>query len=390
MTQPVPKLLEMFRALVETPSVSATDPALDMGNRAVIDLLAGWVEDLGFRVDVMPVDETRGKYNLVATLGQGDSGLVLSGHADTVPCDQARWHYEPFGLTESEDKLYGLGTSDMKGFLALAIEAARDLDAASLREPLVFLATADEETGMAGAKALARNGKPPGRFAVIGEPTGLRPVRMHKGIMMDAIRVQGRSGHSSDPTLGASALEAMHKVMGGLLDWREELQAAHRNPLFAVPFPTLNLGHIHGGDNPNRICGDCELQLDLRPLPGMSLSELRAMLRKRVHQAVRNDDVQVRIEALSDGIAAMETEADSTIVRAAESITGRTAEAVAFGTEAPYFRQLGMETIVLGPGDIAQAHQPDEFLSMDRVEPTVQLLRKLIHRFCVEAAEGTR
>ena len=378
----------MIRELIETPSVSATDPALDMGDRAVIDLLAGWVEDLGFHVDVMPVDETRGKYNLVATLGQGDGGLVLSGHADTVPYDQARWHHEPFGLTESEGKLYGLGTSDMKSFLALAIEAARNIDPATLREPLIILATADEETGMAGARTLAAGGKAPGRYAVIGEPTALRPVRMHKGITMDAVRIQGRSGHSSDPALGASALEAMHKVITELLGWREELQAAHRNPLFAVPFPTLNLGHIHGGDNPNRICGDCELQLDLRPLPGMSLTTLREVLDQRVRRAVQGSDVQVSIEALFEGIPAMETEAESTVVRTAESLTGRTAEAVAFATEAPYFGQLGMETIVLGPGNIAQAHQPDEFLSMDRLDPTVQLLRKLIQRFCVEGAGG--
>ncbi len=387
MGRTAPKLLDMMRELIETPSVSATDPALDMGDRAVIDLLAGWVEDLSFSAAVMPVDETRGKYNLVATLGQGDGGLVLSGHADTVPYDQARWRYEPFELTESEGKLYGLGTSDMKSFLALAIEATRDIDPATLRQPLVILATADEETGMAGAKALAASGQAPGRYAVIGEPTGLRPVRMHKGIMMNAVRIQGRSGHSSDPSLGLSALEAMHKVIAELLGWREELQAAHRNPLFAVPFPTLNLGHIHGGDNPNRICGDCELQLDLRPLPGMSLTTLRETLDERVRRAIQYTGVQVSIEALFEGIPAMETEAESRVVRAAESFTGRAAEAVAFATEAPYLGQLGMETIVLGPGDIAQAHQPDEFLSMDRLEPTVQLLRKLIRQFCVEEAD---
>ena len=384
MTKAPPKLLDMIRGLIEAPSVSATDAALDMGNREVIDLLAGWAEDLGFRVEVVPVDEGKGKYNLVASLGQGDGGLVLSGHADTVPFDHARWSHDPFRLTESEGKLYGLGTSDMKSFLALAIEAARDVDPATLGHPLVILATADEETGMSGAKAVVASGKAPGRYAVIGEPTGLRPVRLHKGIMMDAVRIQGRSGHSSDPALGASALEAMHKVIAALLVWREELQAANRNPQFAVPFPTMNLGHIHGGDNPNRICGDCELQLDLRPLPGMSIDVLREMLHQRVHQALQDIDVQVRIESLFEGIPAMETEAQSAVVHAAEAVTGRTAEAVAFATEAPYFDQLGMETIVLGPGDIAQAHQPDEFLRMDRLQPTVELLRKLIQRFCVE------
>ncbi|MDJ0861986.1 MAG: acetylornithine deacetylase [Gammaproteobacteria bacterium] len=383
MPRHIPKLLQMIRELIEAPSVSATDPALDMGNRAVVERLAGWAEDLGFHVSLTPVDEAKGKYNLVASMGPPGDGLVLAGHADTVPYDQTRWRHDPFKLTEANGKLYGLGTSDMKSFLALAVEAARDMPLGKLRKPLVILATADEETGMSGAKALAASGRAPGRYAVIGEPTGLRPVRMHKGIMMHAVRIQGRSGHSSDPSLGVSALEAMHRVIAALLAWRDEIQGAHWNGLFSVPFPTLNLGHIHGGDNPNRICGDCELQLDLRPLPGMSLQMLRDTLHERVQAAVAGDDVTVQFEALFDGIPAMETAADSAVVHVAETLTGRTAEAVAFATEAPYFGQLGMETIVLGPGDIAQAHQPDEYLSMDRLQPTVQLLRKLIQRFCL-------
>ncbi|MDJ0870847.1 MAG: acetylornithine deacetylase [Gammaproteobacteria bacterium] len=383
MPRHIPKLLQMIRELIEAPSVSATDPALDMGNRAVVERLAGWAEDLGFHVSLTPVDEAKGKYNLVASMGPPGDGLVLAGHADTVPYDQTRWRHDPFKLTEANGKLYGLGTSDMKSFLALAVEAARDMPLGKLRKPLVILATADEETGMSGAKALAASGRAPGRYAVIGEPTGLRPVRMHKGIMMHAVRIQGRSGHSSDPSLGVSALEAMHRVIAALLAWRDEIQGAHWNGLFSVPFPTLNLGHIHGGDNPNRICGDCELQLDLRPLPGMSLQMLRDTLHERVQAAVAGDDVSVQFEALFDGIPAMETAADSAVVHVAETLTGRTAEAVAFATEAPYFGQLGMETIVLGPGDIAQAHQPDEYLSMDRLQPTVQLLRKLIQRFCL-------
>ena len=169
----------------------------------------------------------------------------------------------------------------MKGFFAVVLEALRGLDLASLKRPLVLLATADEESGMCGARSLARLERRLGRHALIGEPTGLRPVRLHKGITMEAIRIQGRSGHSSDPALGNNALEGLHRVMGELLAWRQSLQAQHRNPLFAVEVPTLNLGHVHGGDNPNRICGQCELHIDIRPLPGMSLEDLREALDRR-------------------------------------------------------------------------------------------------------------
>lgn len=384
MNAPVPGLIEMLQRLVATPSVSSVSPEFDQSNRAVIDILAGWLDALGFAVEVMPLPERPEKANLIATLGAGPGGLVLAGHTDTVPFDADRWRSDPFVLTEADDRLYGLGTADMKGFFPLAIEAARRFEARQLRSPLIILATADEESSMEGAEALVAAGRPRGRYAVIGEPTGLRPVRMHKGIMMEAIRLTGRSGHSSDPTLGVNALEGMHGVLGEILAWRAELQAAHRNPLFQVEVPTLNLGHIHGGDNPNRICGRCELHIDLRPLPGMALDELRGELARRLERRLADSRLELEIFPLFKGTPAMETPAASALVQVAERLTGHDAEAVAFCTEGPYLQALGMETLILGPGDIDQAHQPDEYLARDRVRPTVDLLEQLIGRFCCE------
>ena len=381
-----PSVLHMIEALISTPSVSSANNSLDQGNLAVIEHLAGWLDDSGFRVEVMPLPGNRKKANLIATLGSGTGGLVLSGHTDTVPYDEGKWKHDPFSLTQADQRLYGLGTSDMKAFLALAIEASRELRADDLKEPLIILATADEETSMAGAKALVDHKLPRARHAVIGEPTGLRPVRMHKGILMEAIHLQGRSGHSSDPALGNSALEAMYTVIGALLAWRDELQNKHINPNFAVPVPTLNLGHIHGGDNPNRICPECELHIDLRPLPGMNLQELRGELQQRVLAALRDSGIQASFESLFDGIPAMETPASATIVQLAEKLTGHSPEAVAFGTEAPYLRQLGMETVILGPGDIDQAHQPDEYLALDRITPTIDILKQIVDTVCIRRA----
>ncbi|HHH39419.1 MAG TPA: acetylornithine deacetylase [Sedimenticola sp.] len=378
-----PPLLQMIGELIAAPSVSSVDPALDHSNQAVVALLSGWLEDLGFRVETLAIDGRPGKFNLVASAGSGPGGLVFSGHTDTVPFDDHRWHTDPFRLDQRDGRLYGLGTSDMKAFLALVIEAVRTLDLERLREPLVLLATADEETTMCGARALLETSRRLGRHAVIGEPTGLRPVRMHKGIAMEVIRLQGRAGHSSDPALGVSALEGMHRVMGEILAWREELQRRFRNPLFAVAVPTLNLGHIHGGDNPNRICAACELHIDLRPLPGMELDQLRAELADRLRAATAGSGLGVTLESTFDGIPAMETPASAAIVRAAEALTGHPAGSVAFGTEAPYLQQLGLETLILGPGDIEQAHQPDEFLRLDRLRPTIDLVQSLVRRFCL-------
>ncbi|KAA6184672.1 acetylornithine deacetylase [Thiohalocapsa marina] len=380
-----PSLMTMLQGLIATPSVSSVTPDRDQSNLPLLGLLANWLRDAGFRVELLDIPGHAGKANLIATLGSGPGGLVLSGHTDTVPFDGHLWQHDPLKLSEDGGRLYGLGTSDMKSFLALAIEAARGLSAQDLRQPLIILATADEESAMHGARALVEAGRPLGRYAVIGEPTNLRPVRMHKGVMGEAVKLTGQSGHASDPRLGNSALEGMHDVLSSVLAWRGELQRRHENPAFSVPYPTINLGHIHGGDNPNRICGECELHLDLRVLPGLDPAELRTELSRRVADVAERRGLGWQVAPLFASIPPAETAAGSAIVRAAEALTGHKAEAVSFGTEAPFFNRLGMETIVLGPGDIAQAHQPDEFLAMDRIEPTLQLLRHLIRQFCLEA-----
>lgn len=377
----LPSLQDQFAALIATPSVSCTQPHWDQSNRAVIDLLAGWLADLGFACEIQEV--APGKANLLATFGSGPGGLVLAGHSDTVPFDAALWHSDPLRLTAQGDRWVGLGVCDMKGFFPLVIEALRGLLDQPFRQPLLVLATCDEESSMAGARALAAAGRPLGRAAVIGEPTGLKPIRLHKGVMMERIDILGQSGHSSDPSLGHSALEAMQDVMGELRLLRAQWQREFNNPQFGVPQPTLNLGCIHGGDNPNRICGQCALEFDLRPLPGMDPEQLRAAIRGKLQPLAERHQVRIDYAPLFANVPPFEQSADSELVRVAEKLTGHAAQAVAFGTEAPYLQQLGCETIVLGPGDIACAHQPGEFLELARIEPTVRLLRQLIQHYCL-------
>ncbi|MBB5211149.1 acetylornithine deacetylase [Microbulbifer hydrolyticus] len=382
-TRTLPTLQSQLQQLVASPSVSATNPKLDMGNRGVIDLLAVWLDTLGFRAEIMPIESKPNKANLIATLGRGDGGLVLAGHTDTVPYDDDRWQSDPFKLSERDNRFYGLGSTDMKGFFPLAIEAAKAFADKPLRQPLIILATADEETSMSGARALVKAGIPKARYAVIGEPTGLKPIRMHKGMMMERLRITGQAGHSSNPAYGASALEAMHTAMGEILKLRGEWQQRYQNPGFEVQVPTLNLGCIHGGDNPNRICGHTELQFDLRPLPGMPMDELRGELHQRLSNAVGGEKIKLEMDSLIGGVDAFEEPAQSELVKAAEKLTGHSAGSVAFATEAPFLQKLGMQTIVLGPGDIDQAHQPDEYLGLDRIDPMVDILKGMIGHFCL-------
>jgi len=383
----LPKFEQLLSELVAKPSISSPSPSWDQGNIDIVSRLAEWFESLGFSAEVQPVPGKPNKANMIATLGRGDGGLVLSGHSDTVPYDASKWTSDPFGLTMRDNRLFGLGTCDMKGFFAIIIEAMRAFEGLEFRQPLIVLATADEESSMSGARALARANTLRARAAVIGEPTSLRPVRMHKGIMMNVIRVHGKSGHSSNPALGNSAIEGMHHVVAALLTYRNTLNNAFNNPYFSVSSPTMNLGRLHGGDSPNRICGHCELSFDIRPLPGMSVDELMAEMGGFLEDIALKYGLEIELSPLIEPVPPFELSADSELVRLCETLTKSTSEAVAFATEAPILQTLGMETIVMGAGSIDQAHQPDEFLALDQIQPMTEILRSLISHYCVNGFE---
>lgn len=373
--------------LVSTPSVSCTNPSLDMGNRQVIDLLANWLGDIGFSIDIQVVDDNPQKANLIATLGtsnnESNGGLVFAGHADTVPYDESRWSHDPFTLKIEQDRAFGLGATDMKGFFPTVLAAIQPFLKTPLKEPIIILATADEETSMAGARALLNHPIPKARYAVVGEPTGMQPIRMHKGMAMESIRIQGKSGHSSNPSLGNNALDVMHDVITELKQFRYNMQQQHKHPGFIIDVPTMNFGCIHGGDNPNRICGHCELEFDLRTLPGMSLDDLRQDVDQQLSIIAKNNHIIIDRHSLFTGIDAFEQAADSELIKTVEQLTGQQADSVAFATEAPLLQSMGMDVVVMGPGSIDQAHQPDEYIDLKQIKPAVNTLQALIEKFCL-------
>ncbi|MGH8580387.1 MAG: acetylornithine deacetylase [Gammaproteobacteria bacterium] len=381
----LPPLAEMLGQLIATPSISSVNPALDQSNRAVVDLLAAWFSELGFTVELLPVSPYPEKVNLIARWPGSSSlgGLVLSGHTDTVPYDKGDWSDDPFMLRDREGRWYGLGTADMKCFFALVLDAMRDIDKASLKRPLTVLATADEESSMNGARTLIDAGVEFGEYALIGEPTSLIPIYKHKGVMMEAIRVQGRSGHASDPALGNSALEGMHRVMSELLAWREELGGRFRDQSFAVAAPTVNFGVIRGGDNPNRICANCELQLDLRLLPGMEPAAIRGEIHEIISRGIAARGLKVELSSLFESIPPFQGKPSSEIVALTAQLSGHAPGTVAFATEAPFLCALGMQTVVCGPGDIDQAHQADEYVRKDRVLTMRAIVRNFVEHFCL-------
>ncbi len=375
----LPSFLEVYEGLISTSSISSTDSRWDEGNEKVIAKLADWCSALGFQVDVVQVAPS--KQNLIAKKGEGEGGLLLSGHSDTVPFDEGRWNYNPHALTEANNRFYGLGTADMKGFFAFILEAVKKVDWSKQKKPLYILATCDEETTMLGARHFTQNTPFKPDYCIIGEPTSLVPVRGHKGHVANAIRVTGKSGHSSNPALGVNAIEIMYEVLFALMQLRDKLVKEYHHPGFDIPSPTLNLGHIHGGDSPNRICGCCELHYDVRPLPGISLDGLDNMLRSALTQVQEKWPGRIEIEPLHDAIPGYECEHDHPFIAGISEITGVEAQTVNYCTEAPFLQEL-CPTLVMGPGSIDQAHQPDEFLAFEFIDPTINVLSKAMYKYC--------
>jgi acetylornithine deacetylase len=381
----LPPATDMLRQLIASPSVSSPDERFDQSNRGVIDLVGEWAEALGLSVGIEALPTDPKKANLIARVGEGEDGLVLSGHTDTVPYDADRWTSNPFELSERDGKLYGLGTADMKGFFAAALHALARVGAANLRRPLVLLGTADEESTMDGARALVERGERFGRYAVIGEPTGLRPIRKHKGVFYVQLIIEGRSGHASNPALGVNAIDGLQRALEALQSWRDAIGSRHRDDEFEVPMPTLNFGRVRGGDSPNRICARCTLDLDIRFLPGMSRAAVVAELRDAVAGAFEGGEWSFELLETGAGAGAFGGPTDGAFTAAVEAVCGCSAKTALFGTEAPYFEELGLQTLVLGAGDIAVAHQPDEYVTMAAIERATDMYAALIQRFCLEA-----
>lgn len=379
----LPTFEQQLSRLISLASVSSATPEWDMGNLAVIEQLAEWFSSLHFSTEILVDPEQSNKANLIATLGSGEGGLVLSGHTDTVPFDEQLWQSDPLQVDLRDNAYYGIGTADMKGFFAVIIAALRDINLRQLKHPLIIVATADEESSMNGARRLAAASLKTPRAAVIGEPTGLKPIRAHKGVMMETIRITGRAGHSSNPALGINALDAMAEVIQALMAYRADLAARYRDPLFEVDHPTINLGHIHGGDNPNRICGQCELQFDVRMMPGMAIDDVRREILALISPIVAKHHGLLSFEALVPGVEPFLLDSDSELVKAAERMTGQDAGIVGFATEAPFFQAMGVDTIVMGPGSIDVAHQPDEHLPLAQINPAMEIIQRLVQHYCL-------
>ncbi len=376
----------LLQHIVATHTISSEDPKVDQSNIQLIEYLRNECIKLQGSCSTMEIVNSPKKLNLLVRFGPDTKGgLLLSGHSDTVPCDASKWDNDPFGLWDDKSYFYGLGVIDMKGFFAHVLTAYKDLleeNQNSLSHPLYVLATVDEETSMIGAKTFAQECTIKPDAVVIGEPTSLVPVFQHKGYLAYRIKVEGVSCHSSNPDLGVNAITIMNQIITVLLQLAEELKTNYPDPSFEVPYPTLNIGAIHGGDAPNRVCSSCEILLDIRPTGKTDPAMLENKLKDSIKNATGDNFSRVTIEELYPGIPPFATDPQSQLIALTQKLSGNQAVAVNYSTEASFLSKLNCPVVILGAGDIANAHQINEKLPKDEISRLNLILKGLIKHYC--------
>lgn len=338
-------------------------------NVALIEYAEALLDECGYDTEILPSPDRR-KANLVARIGpELPGGVALAGHTDVVPVAGQDWSRDPFELAERDGKLHARGTADMKGFVALALEAAATLDPGELERPLYLVFTYDEEVGCLGALALEDRlrrlpDKP--RFALIGEPTGMELAVAHKGIQQMLTRVRGKPGHSSRPGDGANAIAWAARFISRI----GETLPADGNEEFDPPGTTWNVGVIRGGEATNIIAEHCEFRWEFRHLPGQDPAAIHTDLTKLT------DEIEAEMPGLSvenemtGGVTGMQAGENRVIAAELGCLMPRPTEitAVPFVTEGGIFQRAGIPAVVCGPGELAQAHQPDEYVTVEAME----------------------
>jgi acetylornithine deacetylase len=357
-------------------------------NRPLADFICDYLDRPGVRIARNPSADGR-KANLLIQIGpEGSRGVTLSGHMDVVQSEEAGWRSDPFTLAEDGERLVGRGTADMKGFLALAINRMAALDPASLTHPLALLLTYDEEIGTLGARRFTETWAGPGalpRDVIIGEPTSLRVVRLHKGMLRLRLSFEGVAAHSGYPHLGRNAIEPAALAIVALSQLRRTLESErppHGEHFPEVPFTALNVGTVSGGSAANVIPDRCTIEIGIRLLP-----ETRAeVVTERVRDAVREalPEESFSLELVSESPAMM-LEPDAAIHRSLCDLVGqRESLGVAFATDAGWLQRVGCRCVLFGPGSIEAAHRANEFVPVAEFRRAEGLLEDIVRLRCLE------
>jgi acetylornithine deacetylase len=383
-TTPTPALssraLELARTFVHMNTVS------DQSNLALIHFIRDELQRLGV-ASRLTYNAGKTKANLFATLGEGKpAGVILSGHTDTVPWDGQDWSSDPLDARVSGGKLYGRGSADMKSFIAIALSQAGAFLESQAPFALHFAFSYDEEVGCFGVRELIADMRDAGvkpLACIVGEPTSMVPAIAHKGVYRYRCCVRGKEAHSSLTPQSVNAIEMAARLVGKVRDMAEGFERSEpRYEGFDVPFSTASVGQFHGGIADNVVPRDAEFRYEFRDLPTADAGKMQ----REVLDHARSLEPAMKAVAPDAGFS-FETicevpsflgSAQDPVTRLAQRLSGEKGTTlVAFGTEAGIFKKSGIPTVVCGPGSIEQAHQPDEFVSLEQLARCEAFMRGL-------------
>jgi acetylornithine deacetylase len=377
------------------PSYSATellarlvgfDTTSHKSNLPLIRFVEDYLLQHGVVSHIVPSSDGR-KAGLYATLGPAHAGgVALSGHTDVVPVDGQQWTTDPFVVAERDGKLYGRGTADMKGFLACVLAAVPDFLRRSLTVPIHLAFSYDEEIGCLGVRPMiaefgTRLIKP--RMVFVGEPTSMSVVDSHKGPVRWHVHIKGRAAHSSMAPLGVNSIAIAGKILRELADIEHELKLRPQDPRFDPPYATLQVTRIDGGTATNIVPVSCHLDFDVRAIPGVDIAAIDRRIRAFANNVCVPEMRKVAPEAGIDMVIANQVPpfaagAQSEAVALALKLAGQNeTHAVSYATEAGLFQVAGSPSVVIGPGDIAQAHTADEWIAKDQIDKCSAFLGRL-------------
>ena len=379
--QPSTELMAMIERLIAFPTVSRDS------NLGLIEWTRDYLAGLGVN-SRLTYDASGKKANLFATLGGGSRpGLVLSSHTDVVPVEGQAWDTDPFKATVVGDKLFGRGTADMKSYIATALVMAPRFLASNADAPLHIALSYDEEVGCIGVRSLIKDLAEIGlktAGCIVGEPTLMQPIIAHKGSHRFRCCVTGREAHSSYTTQGVNSIEYAARIIVYIRQMADRLaQLETRDYAFTVPFSTMQTGTIKGGLASNIVPKDCEFQFESRTIPGASadrlyqeIQDFAATLLPEMRRIEPN--AAIVFEAVASAPGMNMKESDDIVKLAAALSRNKPNGAVSYGTEGGLFQQAGIPTVICGPGDIEQAHRPNEFVSLAQIAQCEAFMLRLI------------
>lgn len=367
------QLENILAKLVSFPSVVGTS------NHSIVDWIKSYCEAAGAVVTILPGPEGD-RSNLFATIGPRDkSGYILSGHMDVVPANEPNWTSDPFSLRRDGERLFGRGTSDMKGFLACSLAMLPEFARYDLKRPIHLAFSYDEEMGCRGVPHMIAQlpvlcEKPLG--CIIGEPSKMRAIRAHKGKAAAQLEIFGQSGHSSRPDLGLNAIHAMAEIIAKSVAHGDVLSKGPFDQNFEPAYSTVQVGVVHGGQAVNIIPDHCVMDIEVRAISGVSPVELLKKIQAEL-LAIEERGYKTKWTQLS-AYPALSLDKNKALVALLEKITGQeTLAAVSYGTEAGLYQQAGMDAIICGPGDISRAHKPDEYIDINELDACQAMLEAL-------------